>query len=87
MGIRNFHIAALHNPDMIAGGADVLSGSFGDIGVNSAIGGSWRNRVGAMDVSACKARKEGRGKDNMNVDLHRCNKNKKQEEDNGSILS
>lgn len=70
-------LAALHNPDMIAGGADVLSGSFGDQGINSAIGGSWRTRIGAMDASACKARKEGQGKHKMNVDLHRCNNSKK----------
>ncbi len=33
-------LAALHNPDMIAGGFDKITGC-GDSGVNSAIGSSW----------------------------------------------
>ena len=71
------NLAALHNPDMIAGGADVLTGSFGDRGVNSSIGASWKSRVSAIDIDACKARKEGKGKHKMDVDLHRCGKGKK----------
>jgi RHS repeat-associated protein len=66
-------LAALHNPDMVAAGKDIITG-FGDKGINSSIGTQWKDRVGEMDEAACKAKHEGKGQDKMNVELERCNK-------------
>ncbi len=44
-------MAALHEPDLYAGGKDVISG-FGDTQVNKSIGGGWRSRVEGLDEAA-----------------------------------
>lgn len=41
-------LAALHNPDMIVGGKDVVA-MMDDRGVNSSIGAQWKDRVGELD--------------------------------------
>ncbi len=68
-------LAALHNPDMVAGGKDKITG-FGDRGVNSMIGGSWNSgknsRVSELDKAACQESHKGNGSKNMNVKLTRC---------------
>jgi len=76
-------LAALHNPDMVAGGLDKITG-FGDKNINSMIGGSWnsgkdKSRVSLLDKQACKeANERGNGSKKMNVELVRCaNKRKK----------
>jgi hypothetical protein len=75
---------ALHNPDMIAGGKDIVL-DLGDASVNKSIGSLWKNkgvdssgakevlsRVDAMDVQATKALKDMGPNAMMNVNLHRC---------------
>ena len=72
-------LAALHNPDMIAGGKDVIT-SMGDKGVNSSIGSQWKNgvdelgksRVEALDAAAKSVPESARATTKMNVDLSRC---------------
>ena len=68
-------LAALHNPDMVAAGQDIITG-FGDKGINSSIGTQWKDRVGDLDAAACKAQKEGNGNKKMNAELKRCKKKK-----------
>jgi hypothetical protein len=41
-------LAALHNPDLIGGGKDII-GDFGDRQVNSSIGPQWKSRVRYLD--------------------------------------
>lgn len=62
---------ALHNPDMIAGGKDVIT-SFGDAGVNKSIGSQWKTRVSDLDKTAQSAVDSGMGDHKMNVKLKRC---------------
>ena len=74
-------LAALHEPDMVAGGwlAPDPKG-MGRADVNSSIGGSWNqkapgdptSRVGHMESSANDAIKNGHGSDKMNVQLEVC---------------
>jgi hypothetical protein len=72
-------LAALHNPDMIAGGRDVVK-SMGDKGVNSSIGSQWKNgadelgrsRVQALDDAAKTVPESARGTTKMNASLKRC---------------
>ncbi len=64
-------LAALHEPDLVAGGKDVIGG-FGDAQVNKSIGGGWPSRVGKLDEAAAKVPKAERGKTGMNVKLNRC---------------
>lgn len=66
-------LAALHDPDMIAGGSDKVS-RMGHKGVNSSIGSQWRNkaRLAQMDEQA-QAALDTLGPDaKMNVALERC---------------
>ena len=63
-------LAALHDPDMVAGGW----GSFepvrmGDSLVNSSIGGSWPSRLGALDDAVNAGIANGGGASKMNVRL------------------
>ena len=71
-------LAALHNPDMIAGGLDTFDKnsaiSMGDKSVNSSIGAQWQGRIGELDAEACKAKKEGKGHEKMNAELSMCPK-------------
>ncbi|NMH64084.1 hypothetical protein HC757_02690 [Shewanella sp. SHSM-M6] len=69
---------ALHNPDMIAGGNDVVF-DLGDASVNQSIGSQWKtnggetlSRVDLMDIEAKKALEELGPDTLMDVDLHRC---------------
>ncbi|MCS6210085.1 hypothetical protein G3475_13680 [Shewanella baltica] len=75
---------ALHNPDMIAGGKDIVF-DLGDASVNQSIGSQWKNkganeigekmpltRVELMDIEAKKALEELGPDTLMDVDLHRC---------------
>lgn len=64
-------LAALHNPDLIAGGKDVIS-DFGDRQVNSTIGPQWRSRVGELKISVEEQAKDGRASGFLNVRLHKC---------------
>jgi len=64
-------LAALHNPDMVAAGKDVVS-DFGDSNINSRIGAQWRSRVGALDEAAQKVPEAARGSVKMNAKLVRC---------------
>lgn len=73
------NLAALHNPDMVAGGQDVI-GRVGDARVNSSIGGSWgdhtkpTSRIAKMDAAARAAAADPAiGRDaRMNVKLEPC---------------
>jgi hypothetical protein len=71
-------LAALHNPDLISGGADVID-DFGDRWVNSSIGPQWRSRVKHLDDAVeryLKASSREPGFDpkleTMNASLERC---------------
>lgn len=64
-------LAALHNPDMIAGGKDVVT-SIGDKGVNSSIGAQWKDRVADLDKAARDIPESERGNTKMNAKLKRC---------------
>jgi hypothetical protein len=64
-------LAALHNPDMVSAGKDVIA-DFGDRNVNSRIGAQWRTRVSELDAAANKVPEAMRSKVNMNVKLKRC---------------
>ncbi|UUA71077.1 polymorphic toxin type 15 domain-containing protein [Cellvibrio sp. QJXJ] len=62
---------ALHNPDMIAGGKDIIA-DFGDGSVNQSIGAQWKSRVTELDKAAAEAIANGQGDYKMNVNMHRC---------------
>ncbi len=64
-------LAALHNPDLSAGGKDTIT-DFGDRGVNSSIGGQWPGRVEDLDKAALGVPVDERGTIKMNVKLKRC---------------
>jgi hypothetical protein len=64
-------IAALHEPDMIAGGKDIVT-NMGDKGVNSSIGSQWKNRVQVLDDAANKITIEAQTVTKMNVKLPAC---------------
>ncbi|WP_406736785.1 polymorphic toxin type 15 domain-containing protein [Thioclava sp. GXIMD4215] len=71
------HLAALHNPDMIAGGYDQIS-RVADAGINSSIGGSWgdyqspTSRISQIDSAAAKMQSSPNAR--MNVKLEPCRK-------------
>ena len=64
-------LAALHNPDLSAGGRDMIS-DFSDRQVNSSIGAQWRNRLVSIKEAAEKSPKLGTHLNYMNVRLHKC---------------
>jgi hypothetical protein len=64
-------LAALHNPDMIAGGKDAVN-TLGDKGVNSSIGSQWKTRVDELDKAALEIPENERGNTKMNAKLKRC---------------
>ena len=69
------NLAALHDPDMVAGGwMDPTPAGMGRADVNSSIGGSWNqgDRVSGMDREANRAIESGRGEQKMNVKLEPC---------------
>lgn len=68
-------LAALHEPDMVAGGyLQPDPKSMGRSDVNSSIGSSWnqRGRVAAMDRAAQDAIASGKGDEKMNIKLEPC---------------
>ena len=64
-------IAALHEPDMIAGGIDAVS-NMGDRRVNSSIGSQWKSRVGEIDNAVKDIPDIDKSKTKMNVKLPLC---------------
>jgi len=62
---------ALHNPDMIAGGQDVIGG-MGDSGVNRSIGAQWGDRIDELDQAARQVPESERASTKMNAKLNRC---------------
>ena len=73
-------LAALHEPDMIAGGwAKPDPTGLGDKRINSAIGGSWghKERIETIERAAERAIERGEGMDMMNVELTICPPDKK----------
>ena len=70
-------LAALHDPDMIAGGNDKIQATnvrsgMGNTNINSSLGSQWKHRVNDMDDAAEKAMKKYGPNVNMNVTLTRC---------------
>lgn len=64
-------LAALHNPDLFAGGQDKIS-DFGDRRVNSSIGAQWPSRIDGMDKAAENVSPKLRAKTKINAKLERC---------------
>lgn len=74
-------LAALHNPDMVAGGKDLIAG-FGDRSINSRIGAQWKaltgepgaktTRLAEVDKAAGRVPESLRATTKMNVKLERC---------------
>lgn len=64
-------IAALHNPDLFAGGKDIIS-DFGDRRVNSSIGPQWTNRIGGLDAAANGVPESIRRTTKISAKLERC---------------
>lgn len=66
-------LAALHNPDMVAGGKDAI-GDFGDRKINSRIGAQWKKsqRLAQLDKAATAIAALGRSSIKMSVKLVRC---------------
>ena len=64
-------LAALHNPDLFAGGKDIIS-DFGDRRVNASIGAQWPSRIDGMDKAAERIDPRLRAKIKMNAKLETC---------------
>ncbi|WP_415639810.1 polymorphic toxin type 15 domain-containing protein, partial [Pseudomonas floridensis] len=64
-------LAALHNPDLVVGGKDMIDG-FGDRRVNSSIGSQWSSRIKSLDAAANKVATSVRGITKINTKLKRC---------------
>jgi hypothetical protein len=64
-------LAALHEPDMIAGGADIVT-ELGDKSVNSSIGSQWKTRVGVLDDAVRSVPGREQASTMMNVNLPLC---------------
>ena len=66
-------IAALHEPDMFAGGYfDCKPTCMGDKSINSIIGTQWKKIIGEMDAYADTAIKEGKGNGLLSIQLNIC---------------
>ncbi|OON62785.1 hypothetical protein B0920_04955 [Massilia sp. KIM] len=65
------NLAALHEPDMIAGGADRVA-RMGDRSVNSSIGSQWKSRIEQLDDAASQVPAADRKVTLMNVKLPKC---------------
>ncbi|MBD2799919.1 hypothetical protein ID854_05475 [Xenorhabdus sp. M] len=71
-------LAALHEPDMSAGGQNHPKPTrAGSTNVNSAIGKSWSYRISTLDKAAQEAIDSGLSDAKMNVQLEVCRNNKK----------
>lgn len=64
-------IAALHNPDLVAGGKDMIS-DFGDRQINSIIGAQWKTKIPELKKAAERVPPHLRSSTRMNVKLHKC---------------
>jgi hypothetical protein len=64
-------LAALHSPDMVAGGTNIIA-DMGDRQVNSSIGSQWKGRVSDIDSTASAIPANERATTKMNVKLERC---------------
>lgn len=64
-------LAALHNPDLSAGGKDIIA-DFGDRQVNSSIGPQWKKRINGIKTAAEKIPELARKHTLMNVKLYKC---------------
>jgi hypothetical protein len=64
-------LAALHSPDLVAGGKDIIS-DFGDASVNSSIGAQWQTRIEGLDRAAKETRADMRNSSKVNAKLERC---------------
>ncbi len=64
-------LAALHNPDLFAGGKDIIS-DFGDRRVNSSIGPQWPSRIGGLDAAARDVPEVMRATTKVSAKLERC---------------
>jgi hypothetical protein len=65
------NLAGLHNPDLSAGGRDVIA-DFGDRQVNSSIGPQWRSKIKRLESAAQTVPVSMRGGTYLNVKLHKC---------------
>ncbi|WP_268796360.1 DUF6861 domain-containing protein [Pseudomonas huanghezhanensis] len=65
------NLAGLHNPDLSAGGKDII-GDFGDRQVNSSIGPQWRPKIANLKKAAERVPATLRGDTYLNVKLHKC---------------
>jgi hypothetical protein len=65
------NLAGLHNPDLRAGGKDVIS-DFGDRQVNSSIGPQWRPKIASLKGAAETVPTPLRRQTYLNVKLHKC---------------
>jgi len=66
-------LAALHQPDLTAGGWDRITG-FGDRQVNASIGGQWRKRLPDLDSFAQSIPEPERAHTKLDIRLIRCGK-------------
>jgi len=66
-------LAALHNPDLFAGGKDIID-DFGDRRVNSSIGSQWPSRIESLDRAVSSVADPIRSTTKINATLKRCGK-------------
>ncbi len=66
-------LAALHDPDMVAGGKDKVT-KLGNKRINSSIGNQWKSRVKELDKQVEEAYKKHGDNTKMNVKLDVCGK-------------
>ncbi|MDU8432283.1 polymorphic toxin type 15 domain-containing protein [Pseudomonas syringae pv. actinidifoliorum] len=64
-------LAALHNPDLFAGGKDII-GDFGDRRINSSIGSQWPSRISGLDTAASNIPDINRETTKVNAKLKKC---------------
>ncbi|KPZ21775.1 DUF6861 domain-containing protein [Pseudomonas coronafaciens] len=64
-------LAALHNPDLVAGGRDIIS-DLGDRRINSSIGPQWQSRIGSLDTAASQVPAAIQNITKINAKLKRC---------------
>jgi hypothetical protein len=65
------NLAGLHNPDLSAGGKDMIA-DFGDRQVNSSIGPQWRPKIANLKTAAENVPQSMRESTFLNVKLHKC---------------
>ena len=65
------NLAGLHNPDLSAGGKDIVA-DFGDRKVNSSIGPQWRPKIANLKAAAENVPQSMRESTFLNVKLHKC---------------